>query len=93
MCDKCIIFGLPTTNKQDIQYEYPTELDSKALETTYIGVGGGGGPEQTGGSLLESVTARAAGATGRKSPINNNNHNASDVDGEIEDDGCDGSKA
>ncbi|KAL9695602.1 hypothetical protein quinque_014887 [Culex quinquefasciatus] len=80
----------------DIQYEYPTELDSKALETTYIGVGGGGGggTEQTGGPLLESVTARAtaAGATGRKSPINNNNHNASDVDGEIEDDGCDGSK-
>ncbi|XP_055622833.1 uncharacterized protein DDB_G0283357 [Toxorhynchites rutilus septentrionalis] len=80
----------------DIQYEYPAELDGKALETTYIGTAGseqqntmmtnpndgcGGGGGGIG--LSSRLSENAANATTRTSPINNNNNR--DADGDVDD--------
>ncbi|XP_058818376.1 uncharacterized protein LOC131681552 isoform X1 [Topomyia yanbarensis] len=68
----------------DIHYEYPADLDSKSLETTYIG---GAGTEQQQKQILATTPTSVVGAGSRqqrdqtispaapacKSPINNNN--------------------
>ncbi|XP_062537172.1 serine-rich adhesin for platelets-like [Armigeres subalbatus] len=77
----------------DIHYEYPAELDSKALETTYIGSSIGAEQQKSMTTLTSSAGIRqqhlqqdigmAIGT--RKSPINNNNNN-SDAEVEVDDD-------
>ncbi|XP_065075043.1 serine-rich adhesin for platelets-like isoform X2 [Ochlerotatus camptorhynchus] len=73
----------------DIHYEYPVELDGKALETTYIGAATVTEQQKpmttltgTGGSIRQQQDISAAIAS-RKSPTNNNN---SDADGDGDDD-------
>ncbi|XP_062701291.1 serine-rich adhesin for platelets isoform X3 [Aedes albopictus] len=70
----------------DIHYEYPAELDGKALETTYIGSTVAAEQQKTmttssgGGARQQDISAAIVV---RKSPINNN---ASDVEADGDDD-------
>ncbi|XP_055537366.1 probable serine/threonine-protein kinase DDB_G0282963 isoform X2 [Wyeomyia smithii] len=83
----------------DIHYEYPSELDAKAQETTYIR--GAGAEHQQQQLTMTPATALTAGrgeqrdqvvlpAAARQSPINNNNSDADGDDDDVVDDDNDG---